>query len=184
MSSILKLFYNCAWIKQAHSVVSLISVGMNVHGLWEMNVHGLLEIHNCKNWWTMTLPNAIFCNTCIFTYIKIWKFDSVIVSKTSIPIKICAQQILMKPQYIHANDGCTIWCSKESHNKHLSFMKHMNHFLFSRYVCLQRQGLQPRNEMEGWLRLQLWVSRWHDRTICLHRNVSGYIASVDTLLND
>lgn len=129
-------------------------------------------------------PKCNFCNTCIFTYIKIWKFDSVIVSKTLIPIKICAQQMLMKPQYIHANDRCTIWCSKESHNKHLSFMKHMNHFLFSRYVCLQGQGLQPRNEMEGWLRLQLWVSRWHDRTICLHRNVSGYIASVDTLLND
>lgn len=40
---------------------------------------------------------------------------------------------------------------KESPKKHLSFMKHMNHFLFCRYVCLQGQDLQPRNEMEGWL---------------------------------
>lgn len=149
-------------------------LGINVHGLWEMNVHGLLEIHKCKTLWTMTLPNTIFCHACTLTSMNIWFCYC---QHKSIPIKIFAQQILMKPHHtcIYANDRCRIGCStgKESHKKHLSFIKYMNHFLFCRYVCLQGQGLQPRNEMEGWLWLQLWVPRWHDRTICLHRNVSA-----------
>lgn len=40
----------------------------------------------------------------------------------------------MKPHHtcIYANDRCRIGCStgKESHKKHLSFIKYMNHFLF------------------------------------------------------